>query len=507
MLVVLLLTGLGFGRSYLALAPLAGSESPESLLLLVPFAAAVVLWRRLARAPRDGAELTVNLILATPALLLLLGLLVWLPARLSYFYWVYRLDLLAVPLFVAVAVLLVFGANALWRAKLALGVLLLGWPPLLDRLLQLVTEPASSLQARVLGLLPLPGSRVGETFFLEHGRHAAAITIAAPCSGLLGVFSMMLVGGLVAHFAHGPRRRKLAWLASAVVLALVVNVARLALVLLVASWRGVDAGFALFHALAGPVLFAAVLLVSLRALARFGVELRPAAPAPVPRPVELRLPTAVVVTAIVALLALIAAWTTSAAGAAPGLFRDAAAVSSRDLLPPPAGFHTSSVESMPSLATLFGRDALAGVYHLRAPGGRVAGAQVVVVPTYDQARRYDVLRCFVFHDDSLYATHVTPLARGGTGLLTSLRLDRRDVATLSWIQPVLLDGHRAWRRVVLFAYLSGARPTGSFPGGGGAISFGSWLVDHIGPYGGSEPPPRFRPVERGLVQLADGLVR
>src|SRR5207248_425298 len=120
----------------------------------------------------------------------------------------YRLDLLAVPLFVSFAVLLVFGANALWRARLALAVLLLGWPPLLDRVLQVVTEPASSAQARLLALLPLPGSHSGETFFFGTGRAAAAITIGAPCAGLLGVFSMAFVGGLVAHFAHGPGRRK-----------------------------------------------------------------------------------------------------------------------------------------------------------------------------------------------------------------------------------------------------------------------------------------------------------
>jgi hypothetical protein len=254
------------------------------------------------------------------------------------------------------------------------------------------------------------------------------------------------------------------------------------------------------------VLFAAVLLASLRLMPRFGLELWTAEPAPEPRPVELRLPLAVAITCIVTLLALIAGWTTAAAGGAPGLFRDAASVSTKDLLRPASGVRTNSVDPAPSLVTLFGDGAHAGVYHVRGPGGRAAAAQVVVVPTFGQARRYDVLRCFVFHDDRIYATHATPLARGGTGLLTSLSLDGRDVATLSWIQPVLLDGHRAWRRVVLFAYLARARPTGAVAGASSSGSFGSWLVDRLGPYGRSTPPARFRRAERGLVELANGLV-
>jgi hypothetical protein len=301
--------------------------------------------------------------------------------------------------------------------------------------------------------------------------------------------------------------RKAAWLTAAIGLSLAVNLVRLALVLAVAAWRGVDTGFAVFHALAGPVLFAAVLLASLRLMPRFGVELWSGEPAPEARPVELRAPHALAVTVVVALLALIAGWTTSAAGAAPGLFRDAAGVTGRELLRPSAGLRTSAVDPAPTLVTLFGRGAHAGVYHLRGPGGRAAAAQVIVVPTYRQARRYDVLRCFVFHNDRLYATHATPLARGGTGLLTSLSLDGRDVATLSWIQPVLLNGHHAWRRVVLFAYLSRARPTGAASGASGSGSLGSWLIDRLGPYGRSSPPPRFARAERGLVDLADALVR
>lgn len=493
-------TAVAFAHAYAGLSPLAGSESPESLLLIVPFVAAYVLWRSLRASARDGGELAVNLFFGTPVLLVLLTLLLWFPTRLSYFYWVYRLDLLAVPFFVGFAVLVVFGATALWRARWAIALLLLGWPPLLDSLLRLVTTRICVVQAALIGLLPLPATRTGTTFVV--GPHAA-ITVAAPCSGLLGVVSMLLVGGVVVAVRSGSRRRKLAWLAAAVALALVANVLRLALVLAVAAHAGIDSGFALFHALAGPLLFAVTLLAALQLLAPLG--LKPASPAvTAPSPVELRRPTAVTVAGLVAILAAIASWSTAAART-PGLFRDAITLAPQQLLPLPSGFSDTGTSDLASLGALFGGSARAQLTHIAGLRGDAVAAQVVVTPTYRQARRYDVLDCFVFHREHVYSTHVEPLVDGGSAVLTAVRLDHEDVATLTWIQPAVVDGHDTWRRVLLFAYLDGASARGHARVAG-AQTFGSWLLDHLGPYGTTSPPARFRRAERGLVALADLLV-
>jgi exosortase/archaeosortase family protein len=493
---------LGFAHAYASLAPLAGSESPESLLLLVPLAAAYVLWRQLAHADRDGGELAVNLFLATPALIVLAALLLWFPPRLSYFYWVYRLDLLAVPFFVAFAVLLVFGATALWRARWAIVLLLLGWPPHLDAALRLDTARIALLQAELVGLLPLRAARTGTTFVVGHG---AALTIGAPCAGLLGVVSMLLVGGVVVAYRDGPRRRKLAWLAGAVAVALAANVVRLALVVAVAAHAGVAQGFAIFHALAGPLLFALALLASLLLLDRVGLPAR-ARREPRPRQrVELGPGTAAAVTAAIAATALVAAWTTAAAQT-PGLFRGVIALGRTDLLPTPAGYSTRGVNELASLGSLFGTGAQAQLAHIGDLRGDAVAAQVVVTPTYRQALRYGVLDCFVFHHDHVYATHVEPLVDGGSAMLTAVRLDGADVATLTWVQPALVDGRHAWRRVLLFSYLNGVAPQAHAARPASSLSVGSWLLDRFGPYGATTPPPRFRRVERGLVGLADELV-
>src|SRR5581483_4547991 len=129
---------------------------------------AALLAARLAAASRNGDEAAVNAVFAFPFLLLLAVLLVWLPVRLSYFYWVYRLDLLAVPLFLAAAVVLLFGLPALWRARAAFAVFVLGWPPVLDWLVRLLATPLATAQGAIVAFLLSPFAlgvhRYGATF-------------------------------------------------------------------------------------------------------------------------------------------------------------------------------------------------------------------------------------------------------------------------------------------------------------------------------------------------------
>ncbi len=51
-----------------------------------------------------------------------------LPARMSAMFWVYRVDLFSLPIFVAGAVAIIFGCRVLWRQKLAIAFLFLAWP-------------------------------------------------------------------------------------------------------------------------------------------------------------------------------------------------------------------------------------------------------------------------------------------------------------------------------------------------------------------------------------------
>jgi hypothetical protein len=90
---LVVLTAVAFAFSYGELAPLAGSDSPESVLLVIPLVAFARIALKLVGVARHGDEVAVNVIFALPFLLVLAALLVWLPVKLSYFYWVYRVDL------------------------------------------------------------------------------------------------------------------------------------------------------------------------------------------------------------------------------------------------------------------------------------------------------------------------------------------------------------------------------------------------------------------------------
>jgi hypothetical protein len=242
--------------------------------------------------------------------------------------------------------------------------------------------------------------------------------------------------------------------------------------------------------------------MALQMLVPFGLE---AAPRSGPRPpVALPRATALTIGSTVAGLAALALWATTVGGT-PGLFRDAIVINPRQALPLPSQYADTGTSELASLGALFGGGARAQLTHIAGIRGDAVAAQVVVTSSYRQARRYDILDCFVFHHERIYATHVEPLVGGGSSILTAVRLDHQDVATLTWIQPAVIGNRHVWRRVLLFAYLDGARAR-RLARVASAQTFGSWLLDRFGPYGATSPPVRFRRAERGLVALADLLV-
>ena len=104
----------------------------------------------------------------------------WLPPRYAIAYWVYRMDLLALPLLVAIAVVLLFGLPALLRSASAFGLFLLGWQPVFDRIVGLVAHPLAQADAFAVGLLAGPftahATRTGQFFAIgPNGSRSVAI--------------------------------------------------------------------------------------------------------------------------------------------------------------------------------------------------------------------------------------------------------------------------------------------------------------------------------------------
>jgi hypothetical protein len=115
------------------LGTLLGSYSPArplSYLGWVPVLAVLAAAAR-ALAGDRGPEIHdryLDYIVGLPLLATALAAMVLLPARLSVYFWYWRLDLLALPLFCAGSISLVFGVRALWRFRGAILLLFVAWP-------------------------------------------------------------------------------------------------------------------------------------------------------------------------------------------------------------------------------------------------------------------------------------------------------------------------------------------------------------------------------------------
>ncbi len=120
-----------FAPSILNLAADLPPHRPLGAISLVPGIAllltALIAIRRGPPEP-EIHDRYVDYILGLSLLAVVTASLIWLPASLSIFFWSWRLDLLAFPLFLAGTLTILCGARTLWRFRLPLGILLLGWP-------------------------------------------------------------------------------------------------------------------------------------------------------------------------------------------------------------------------------------------------------------------------------------------------------------------------------------------------------------------------------------------
>jgi exosortase len=496
--------------SYRTLAPLAEGESPQAVLLLVPLAALVVLAFQLAPVSRHGDETAANVGFALPLVLIYLALVLILPAKLSYFYWLYRFDLLTLPVIVAVAVILFFGLPALWSSRSGFLLLLFSWPPLLDWVVQRLDRPLTVLVSRLAEpLVALGGVHVerrDELFTVGTGAKTVTLTVASACSGMVSVFAFLLVGGALVLILRGSREAKAAWLGLGIALVLAANVVRVALVLSVAGRSGIDRAFDVVHTFSGAVLFLSIFFAMLLLLSRFGLTLA------LPRrdtvePLHL---TRGGVLFRLALLTLMAAGLALMVGGSgfrqPGLYFGAPKVTTERPIRLPPQYHQRSSRTLPSVAGLFGDGAKARTVVFTSPDERIYAAQVVLTESYESAQRYGVLDCFVVHDVRVYSARRVALPGGGTALLAALSFNKNETASISWIQPVLLGGERFWRRVILYgtSAIQSKEPAKkhSFFG-----SLSVWLLNKLSPYGYPRSPERFRSAEENLTQLAGALTK
>ncbi len=265
------------------------TDTPLAYLGLVPFIALALAAAR-ARPMKPEPDIhdrEVDYIIGVPLLLGSLAINLLLPVRLSTMFWVWRVDLLALPLFVSGSIAILFGVRTLWRLRFPVVFLLFAWPlpytVLLMQQLQNFTNATLAAVKTALGVIsvasPATGSD-GSLFNITHAGKTFQVSVASACSGVNGLVGYTLVTAAFLSIVKGRWFKKLAWLALGLVLIWLLNVARILIIFAAGKQWGEGVAIDALHPYLGLVTFSIGVLVMLMVMRRFGLEVGLPGPKP-----------------------------------------------------------------------------------------------------------------------------------------------------------------------------------------------------------------------------------
>ena len=283
-LIVLGLVALAYPWSLLTLTRGVTLQTPLAYLALVPVIALVLARFSLTRqpAPMPIHDRQLDYIIGLALILMAGAILLLLPDSLRSRFWLYRIDLLSLPFFVAGVVTLLYGVRRLWALRIPILFLFLAWPvpylPLVGDGLRTFTDLSIAAATAIASVNPAatPGAGEGTSHRpvrrstvrgphrrglrrrQQHGR----LPDHRPGADLRGPRPALAKGRLV-----GPRRLVLVWL---------FNVLRIEAILTVGALFGRQAAYDVLHPVAGLLLFNLAIFIMLRPRPVFGLRWRPA---------------------------------------------------------------------------------------------------------------------------------------------------------------------------------------------------------------------------------------
>jgi len=500
-------------------------ETPLADLILVPLLAVGVFAAATRRHPYVGVLRLgwFDLLLATALLGAALALLVVGPVFWSKYFWAMRLDLLALPLFVAGGILLLFGARAIVPFWFPVLSLFLAWPlpylALLERALGGFTQATTAAVAAVaprLGLAtPEPSAGAG-AFLLHHGPRTFSLSIGSACSGVNALVGFFVLAIFALYFIEGRLSRRLAWLAVGALLVWVANIARILALFAAGSAFGERAAVAVLHPIAGLVALNVAVLLLLGQMRRFHLfwrELEPVhvdSPLAEPAPPEKRASTTRLAGRVLLLSAAAVTFAVAngqLAAAARGLTNDGLpAIPAFTARPIAAkGWTIRRAQMIGWAAPYYGSHSSWVRYVLRPArpdrGAFTVWLDAVRSPNLGALDAYTLAHCYAFHGFSVDSARRVDLGDGVVGQSFVYTTSRTEWHAVSWQWPVRRVGRVEHERLVLIA-ASGARPEAGRPSSsGGASGFVLSLLDLGSPHEDAN-----RPLTRALQGVAAGIV-
>lgn len=459
---IAILTLAAFWRSFASLVPLLGVENPAGLSPVVPvvvtwLAAAAVRQRMRAglpvRGPADEG------IVDIPVAALLLGISGWLvwqaPAAHGWYYWSYRIDLLAAALFALGTSVLLFGLQTvLYYKGVALATLLI-WPEPLIRLQGIIAPPLAVFAASVARPITLLlGANLAPNggdprLFIGTGANAFRLLVADVCSASsANVAVPMMTVPAAAHFGISWRKA-IPWMLLGFGLMIAGNIARIVSIILTAERAGTDVAMGTVHPVAGAIVLAIVFFILWIVMP--GGR---AAPAAVRKVVTITPRLAILLVALVGCFS-VASFRLGAFQELPAVGPPGGAVSKPvDYFRLPAGW---TVEEYGELAVqnLFGRGSEAYWINLRASDGTKVLGQLVTTPHRSRLQAYSLEACRVYHGGDVVGRHTVSLGAGGLATVIDTWAQRGQpnnsrMSLLYWEAPFTSQGKEMHARVALF---------------------------------------------------------
>ncbi len=448
-------------------------DTPLAYLGLVPLAAgglAVVLARRADAGPPIH-DRQLDYIIGLPLLVGALGSNLVLPTQLDTKFWLWRLDLLTLPFFVAGACFLLYGTRVTWRVRGAILFLFAAWPYPYTEALFRWTNGFTLLTIRALvwclNYVPWathnPGGD-GSKFNIVHDGTEFSLTVASQCSGANSLVGFMLIGSAFVMVVRGPRPGKLAWLLIGASITWLLNLLRIMLLFGIGQRWGESVAVDAFHPFIGLVLLNIGLIALIIAMPLFRIS----------RPLRSQVPppplSAAVAPPAWALARQVVISVAALLGVLNGGITQYGLVASDMGVPRLAAFtaHPPTLPHWPSPTLIdtyewtrrfFGNDSTWTRFSMAsAPTGTAAmtssvpiTADAIATSSLARLETYGVEACYDFHGYDVSDKVEVDLGGGVRGTYLASQKDDASMpySALFWHWPVVENGKRRFERVTL----------------------------------------------------------
>jgi len=535
-------------RAFLALALVIGAfhyslatllrtlkaQTPLAYLGLVPIIAVLLAAVAVRPEPHEPSihDRQVDFIIGTPMMVAALAFDIFMPVRMSTLFWLYRMDLLALPLFVAGTVCVIFGVRTLWRLKIPVAFLILAWPlPYTTFLVRWLSAFTSSTLGGLNVLLRIDhvakasGPSAQGLYQVSHGLHSFPVSVASACSGVNGVVGYVLISMAFLTVVLGGWLRKLVWLAFGLVSVWVSNVLRIFLILFAGSRWGEKFAVDVLHPFIGLVIFNLVVLAMVLMMRPFGLRMRfranEASATPLSTEVRQAVPRIRMAVGVVAALALIGYVANSSLRSYDLVLSSLGVprlVSFSDAPSSPRGWNVSRINVYTWATPFFGEDSTWYRYDYTFGGDPGAplrsNGQVIsdVINTSDVTTfsTYGIEACYRFHGYKLHSIRTVDLGGGVTGNVLAYYnpTTKSDWTTVYWHWPVKTSsGKTRYERITLMLLNTEKTTFSGAPIGSSTARSLGLRLENVLSSKGTGIDARFAQTETFLVQFAHAVIQ